>query len=149
MQGWTCSANEDKCPNNMDQIKVEIDNFSEYKRNYDWNFRVPDPNYNFHCKYQISVSYAIKKKQMEEKGSLGYIMVQTEQNGFDESVNIIIQPKNNNKTVFTNYVKDQDKTIDSMVYENVPFSKRFFIPAEYEVLISFAPVRNLPSNRIG
>ena len=70
--------------------------------------------------------------------------------GFDESVNIIVQPKKaNGKTQFTDYVEGQDKTIDSMVFENVPFSKAFFIPAEYEVLILFAPVRNLPSNALG
>ena len=75
-------------------------------------------------------------------------MVQTETLGFDESVNIIIQPKVNGKTVFTDYATGQDKQIDSMVFENIPFSKAFFIPAEYEVLILFAPVRNLPSNKI-
>ena len=36
-----------------------------------------------------------------------------------------------------------------MVYENVPFSKAFFIPAEYEILIVFAPVRNRADNNIG
>ena len=75
-------------------------------------------------------------------------MLQTEQSGFDESINIIVQPKKNGKTKFTDYKKGQNNTIDSMVFENVPFSKAFFIPAEYEVLISFAPVRNLPSNNI-
>jgi hypothetical protein len=65
-------------------------------------------------------------------------MVQIESRGFDESVNIIVLPKTNNQIVFS----DQK----SRVFQNIPFSKAFFIPAENEVLIDFAPIKNRNDN---
>ena len=40
---------------------------------------------------------------MKSKGSIGYIMIQVETLGFDESVSIIVQPKQNGKVIFTDY----------------------------------------------
>tara|TARA_B110000285_G_scaffold204284_1_gene241119 strand:+ start:371 stop:559 length:189 start_codon:yes stop_codon:yes gene_type:complete len=62
----------------MDDINIVIDNFAEQNRKYLFDFRVPNESFNFHCKYQISVTQKIIDKQIKEKGSLGYIMVQAE-----------------------------------------------------------------------
>lgn len=39
-------------------------------------------------------------KQVKERGSIGYVMIQTEQLGFDEEINIIVQPKKKGKIDF-------------------------------------------------
>ena len=62
----------------MEDVVVQIDDFNEYQRNYTWHFSVPNPTFNFHCKYQIRVSDNLQAQQIASKGSLGYIMVQIE-----------------------------------------------------------------------
>jgi len=106
----------------MDDIIVNIGNFQEYKRVYTWNFPVPSASFaDFHCKYQINVAQELLDQQVKERGSIGYIMLQTEQLGFDEEVNIIVQPKVKGKVKFTDYREDQAPDIETKVYANVKF----------------------------
>jgi len=72
-------------------------------------------------------------------------MLQIEQYGFDEEVSVIVQPR----LKFIDYSKTQNKTIESRVYPNLVFGTKLYIPAHLDVLVSFAPVSNLPSNPVG
>jgi hypothetical protein len=60
-----------------------------------------------------------------------------------------VQPKVNGRVKFTDYREDQAPEIETKVYANVKFGQITFIPADLEILISFAPVRNSVNNNIG
>ena len=76
-------------------------------------------------------------------------MIQTEQLGFDEEINIIVQPKKKGKVDFEDYKVNQAPEVETKVYANVKFGQKTFIPADREILISFAPIRNHKNNNIG
>jgi len=67
-------------------------------------------------------------------------MVQTEMYGADESINIIVQKKK----MFKDLVPGEDSYALPKIYENAPFSHSYYIPAEYDIYLSFAPLRLLP-----
>ena len=68
---------------------------------------------------------------------LGYIMVEVEQYGFDEYVNIIVQPRGK----FVNYVPT--KSAEGVkVFENVKFGTILFAPAESNIFVQYAPAYN-------
>lgn len=67
-------------------------------------------------------------------------MVQTEMYGADEEVNVFVQKKNK----YEDLTKAEDGYALPKMYLNVPFSHTFWIPAEYDIYIQFAPMKNLP-----
>lgn len=63
-------------------------------------------------------------------------MLQFEQYGFDEEINVILQPRG--KFI------DPDAKLGSQVIKNVRFSNILFVPAEMDILVTYAPLRVLP-----
>lgn len=81
----------------------------------------------WNCKYQVITAK-----------TTGYLVVQTEQYGFDETVTVMGQPKLNPlvpaKTYLADVVGDQNP-----VYQ-AKFSQKFYVDAsKYDVLVSFYP----------
>ena len=72
--------------------------------------------------------------------------MQVEQYGFDEEVNVMVQPKAGFVDYPSTGIESETKY---RVYQNVKFSQKLYLPAESDVLVSFAPVRNLPENAVG
>jgi len=71
------------------------------------------------------------------RSTTGFLFVQLEQYGFDEDVFVIIQPEGK----FENY-KASSSSSTTKVYKS-RFGKKFYIPADQDVLLMFAPVRNI------
>lgn len=61
----------------------------------------------------------------KQQGEAGYIYVQVEQYGFDEYINVVVQPRGKFEAV----------SKGARVFENVKFSTIFYIPAEDDILI--------------
>ena len=78
-------------------------------------------------------------------------MIQIEQYGFDEDVELIIQPYQ--QFLDYNETKIKEKT-DKDEYHYLPrifkvqFSRKYFIPAENLILINFKPVRNANDRKL-
>ena len=64
-------------------------------------------------------------------------MLQVEQYGFDESVNVMVQPRGK----FIDYKEGQASSVESAVFENVKYGHVFFVPADRDIMISFVPVK--------
>ena len=102
-----------------------------YQRSYDWKRDVPyDGAKNLRCKYNIKANSALPGK------ASGYVYVELEQYGFDEDVFVIIQPSGQ----FANYNSASSTT--TQVYKS-RFGTKFYIPADRDILLMFAPVRNI------
>ena len=59
-----------------------------------------------------------------------------EQYGFDEYINIAVQPRG----------KFIDIKEGAKAFENVVFGQTILVPAESDILVQFAPARMLPSS---
>lgn len=104
-------------------------------REYKWSKYVPTTAArDWHCKYHISATESLISSEIEE--FRGYLYVEGEQIGFDEEVYVIIQPRGQFYDFsISNPVNDVTK-----IYRAY-FGRKFLIPAEFDVLISFAPIR--------
>ena len=89
---------------------------------------------NFHCKFKIFASDEIVSKQNEQ--DIGHIYIEGEQYGFDEEVFVFVQPRGE----WDNY-SSQNPVNDITTIYKAYFGRKFLIPAEYDVMISFAPIR--------
>lgn len=67
----------------------------------------------------------------------GYIFLQVEQYGFDEEVLLIVQEHGK----FRDYQLANNATDKITRVYKVHFGSRFYIPAEYDLLISFEPLK--------
>ena len=63
----------------------------------------------------------------------GYVFLQIETFGFDDDVHLIVQPIKK----FYDFSKKDSKGI-TKIYK-ADFSRKFYIPAEYELLVAFSP----------
>lgn len=136
LQDWTCPASKDYCPTEESDINIKIDKeASEVNKEWIFNFPVPTFKAVFNCKYKITVARdLVNKVDPEERG---WIMLQMEQYGFDEDVIVMVQPFEK----FEDHYINTDLTKSSRIYRSI-FGTKFYLPAESEVLILFAPVRN-------
>ena len=66
----------------------------------------------------------------------GYLYIESEQYGFDEEMYVIIQPKGQ----FFDFSIENPVNDITKVYKGY-FGRKFLIPAEFDVLIYFAPIK--------
>ena len=102
LQQWTCPSsikNSDvgtRCPATMEQIKVNIDTLEQFKLSHDFTSKsliIPGSTFeDFNCKFHVQVDQKLLDAQQKAEGYLGYIMVEVETYGFDESVHVMVQP---------------------------------------------------------
>ena len=76
-------------------------------------------------------------QHVAELNDKGYLYVEGQQNGFDEEVWLITQPRNQ----YHDYNQEHPKNNETKVFKSTP-GRKFLIPAEYDVLILFHPLRN-------
>ena len=100
---------------------------------------IPNENYDWNCKYVIQTSQSIidSINKTDELNDKGYLYVEGQQNGFDEEVWLITQPRNQ----YHDYNQEHPKNNETKVFKSTP-GRKFLIPAEYDVLILFHPLRN-------
>lgn len=100
-----------------------------------WNQEVPTLNAkNFYCKFKIFASEEITSKASEQ--DIGHIYIEGEQYGFDEEVFVFVQPKGQ----WVDYSSRSPVNDITTIYKAY-FGRKFLIPAEYDVMVSFAPIR--------
>lgn len=83
------------------------------------------------CKYVVKPGANLPGK------STGYIYLEIETYGFDEDVFVIIQPEGK----YQNYVASSSSRSPQVLKGR--FGSKFYIPADNDVLMLFAPVRNI------
>ena len=140
MLDFVCPASANHCPSSQEEIEVELEEEDHLVyRGYLWAQTVPSPDApDWHCKYRVRAARGLVASENEDER--GYIYVQVEPYGFDEDVFLIIQPYKR----FCDYSNDNPGTITQVL--PATFGRNFYIPAEYEVLISFAPLGNSPQS---
>jgi hypothetical protein len=90
----------------------------------------------WHCKYIIQSEDSIATADVATRG---YTYLETEQYGFDDNVIVIVQPRGKYYPFnFRSQTNNPDKM--SKVFK-AQFGRKFLIPAEYDILIDFAPIR--------
>jgi len=137
---FACPASTTRCPSKYSDVLVEIgERGRQYQRQHTWNTEVPtDQAYSWNCKYIIRAKRSLVSQ--EDVSKRGYIMLQVEQYGFDDEVFLIVQRHER----FDDFsLGNQDGV--TKIYK-VNFSNQFYIPAEYDLLLSFRPVRR--ANRV-
>jgi hypothetical protein len=78
----------------MDNIKVNINTLDSFIQSHDFTFDVPKSTYlSLNCKFYVQVDNDLLLAQQKSEGYLGYIMLQIEQYGYDETVNVMVQPR--------------------------------------------------------
>jgi len=104
-------------------------------REHKWTKYVPtSAARDWHCKYHISAIPSLISSETEEMR--GYLYIESEQYGFDEEMYVIIQPKGQ----FFDFSIENPVNDITKVYKGY-FGRKFLIPAEFDVLIYFAPIK--------
>ena len=132
LRSFVCPAN-DNCPTRYVDYRSVIDKTDWwFNKAYEFDTEVPtQASADWNCKMKITV-----RKQLLQEMSIsrrGYVFLQIETLGFDDDVHLIIQPINK----FYDFSKTDSQGI-TKVYK-VDFSRKFYIPAEYEILVLFSP----------
>lgn len=126
-----CPA-DDNCPSKYVDYRSLIDKTDWwFTKQYEFNTEVPTAkSADWNCKMKIVVKSSLISMSASRRG---YIFIQIEMLGFDDDVHLIVQPIKK----FYDFSKSDSKGI-TKVYK-ADFSRKFYIPAEYEVLVSFSP----------
>lgn len=73
----------------------------------------------------IQTEQAYLDSMTKEHGDTGYIFLQTEGYGFDEYINVVVQPRG----------KFMSESKGAKVFENVKWLHKIYVPATDDVLI--------------
>jgi hypothetical protein len=89
----------------------------------------------WHCKYIITSEDSLATAALATRG---YTYIETEQYGFDDNVIVIVQPR---AKYYPFNFRSQTNNPDKMTKVfKAQFGRKFLIPAEYDILIDFAPI---------
>ena len=138
MRDFGCPANNQKCPASNDEITVRItEKYPKvYNREHAWNQDIPDSSAtSWNCKYLIMTDRALVSSA--NVSARGYTFLQVESYGFDEDVYLIVQEHNQYKDYLVNNLAVDPVTQIYRVY----FGSKFYIPAEYDLLLTFEPIK--------
>ena len=92
----------------------------------------------WHCKYHLTSSDEIAT------AAEGYIYLEAEQYGFDDNVFVYVQPRGKFYPFnFQSQTNNPDKM--SKIFKS-QFGRKFLIPAEYDIMIDFAPIKYSKAN---
>lgn len=134
LREWTCPINAANCDGDV-EIKVKSADTYE-SRQKSWEFEVPTlAATNWFCKYRVSLDPASGLVAKDN-----FLMVQVESYGFDETLTVMSQPSDATKIIDWKSNTDANGV---RVYQ-AGFSQKFFFPADNDVLITYAPIRNKP-----
>ena len=102
----------------------------EQIREHKWTSIIPTKDaINWHCKYYVKAEEGLA-------GQGGYVYIEAEQYGFMGDVYLIVQPRGQFYDFsIENPVNDVTKVFKAQ------FGSKFLVPAEYDSLISFAPIK--------
>jgi hypothetical protein len=86
MNYWVCPSDKDGCPGAADQQIVHNQWNLLVTKDTVWTGKIPDPSYQWNCKYVISAN-----QTFIQQTNNSWIMLFIESNGFDGDVYIIAQ----------------------------------------------------------
>lgn len=131
-----CPASEQYCPILAHETNIHIRESNKFvEREHIWDFETPTLDAkNYFCKYHIQVDDALISGDAD--ADKGLIYLEGEQYGFDEEVFVYVQPKGQ----WENF-SSTNKVNDITTIYRAFFGRKFLIPAEYDVMVSFAPIR--------
>ena len=98
----------------------------------------------WNCKYKITTSRSLVDYPDSEAHLRGYHIVEVEMYGFDEEVYVISMPY---KQFYDFDPAEPNKTEGRVL--KAEFGSKFIVPAEDDVMISFAPVGNKEGSDAG
>ena len=136
LRDFVCPASETYCPATYQESRVIVSSSKEYaEREHKWTKYVPtSAARDWHCKYHVSAAPSLITSEVPEMR--GYLYLEGEQYGFDEELYIIVQPQGQ----FFDFSIENPVNDITKVYKGY-FGRKFLIPAEFDVLIYFAPIK--------
>lgn len=128
-------SNKDFCPQSSE--KIQIRNL-EQEIEHEFTTLVPTTEAkDWHCKLHLSTDEFLPNSTIPEKDR-GYSYIQADGVGFDNDIILIVQPRG--KFYDYNFMAETNNPEKmSMVRKSFPGAK-YIIPAEYDVMIDFAPI---------
>jgi len=130
-----CPAKVDKCtPDGSSALVDIVASDFWYTGEVNWDETIPsEAAADWNCKIRVKLW-----KQMyigKSTKQRGWNLIQIENYGFDDNVYLIVNPQGRYK----DFRKDDPVNDITRVYK-IDFGRKLYIPAEYELLFSYAPV---------
>jgi len=131
---FSCAASSEKCPESTRMVKINLDKIgTEQKRKIKWFDYIPLTDDAWHCKYFVSTA-AMNDDTITDFSTVGYTRLATLTQNYNHTVWLMVQPKGK-------FAEDT-----SAKWYNVSYGEVFYVPAEYQILISTNPDRVISDN---